>query len=73
VKLELDLLLLELFPSETKERRLLESGDSTGEYAWQGPGGHRTADDGFVSAVEPDVTDAALLLPPEIIKQHSGY
>lgn len=33
VKLELDLLLLELLPSDTNERRLLESGDSTGEYA----------------------------------------
>lgn len=73
VKLELDLLLLELFPSDTNERRLLESGDSTGEYAWHGPGGHKTAEDGFVSAVEPEVTEVALLLPPAIIKWQNCY
>lgn len=62
VKLLLDLLLLELLPSDTQLRLFVESGDSAGLYCVDK--GFRIADDGFVSAVEFDVTDVALLLPP---------
>jgi len=63
VRLLLDLLLLELLPRETQLRRLVESGDSAGLYCVDR--GFRIADEGLVSAVELDVTEVALLLPPE--------
>jgi len=62
VKLLLDLLLLELLPRETQLRRFVESGDSAGLYCVDR--GFRIADEGLVSAVELDVTEVALLLPP---------
>lgn len=62
VKLLLDLLLLELLPKETQLRRFVESGDSAGLYCVDK--GFRIADEGLVSAVELDVTEVALLLPP---------
>lgn len=63
VKLLLDLLLLELLPRETQLRRLVESGDSAGLYCVDR--GLRIAEEGLVSAVELDVTEVALLLPPK--------
>lgn len=69
VKLLLDLLLLELLPRETQLRRFVESGDSAGLYCVDR--GFRIADEGLVSAVELDVTEVALLLPPgNYITQH---
>lgn len=44
-------------------RRLVESGDSAGLYCTER--GFKIADEGLVSAVEFDVTEVALLLPPE--------
>lgn len=57
------MLLLELLPKETQLRRLVESGDSAGLYCVER--GFKIADEGLVSAVELDVTEVALLLPPE--------
>ena len=54
--------MLELLPSETQLRLLVESGDSAGLYCVDM--GLSTADDGLVSVVEFEVTDVALLLPP---------
>lgn len=62
VRLLLDLLLLELLPRDTQLRRFVESGDSAGLYCVDI--GFKTADEGFVSVVELEVTDVALLLPP---------
>lgn len=62
VKLLLDLLLLELLPKETQLLLFVESGDSAGLYCVER--GFKMAEEGFVSAVEFDVTDVALLLPP---------
>lgn len=62
VRLLLDLLLLELLPRDTQLLRFVESGDSAGLYCVDR--GFSIADDGFVSAVEFDVTEVALLLPP---------
>lgn len=64
VRLLLDLLLLELFPRDTQLLLFVESGDSAGLY-WV-ERGFKIADDGFVSAVEFDVTEVALLLPPAL-------
>jgi hypothetical protein len=58
------LLLLELLPSDTQLRLLVESGDSAGLYCVDI--GFNTAEEGFVSVVELDVTEAALLLPATI-------
>lgn len=62
VRLLLDLLLLELLPKDTQLLLFVESGDSAGLYCVER--GFRIADDGFVSAVELEVTEVALLLPP---------
>lgn len=64
VKLLLDLLLLELLPKDTQLLLFVESGDSAGLYCVDR--GFKIADDGFVSAVEFDVTEVALLLPPAL-------
>lgn len=63
VKLLLDLLLLELLPRDTQLLLFVESGDSAGLYCVDR--GFRIADDGLVSAVEFEVTEVALLLPPK--------
>lgn len=62
VKLLLDLLLLELLPKETQLLLFVESGDSAGLYCVER--GFKIAEEGFVSAVEFDVIEVALLLPP---------
>lgn len=64
VKLLLDLLLLELLPKDTQLLLFVESGDSAGLYCVDR--GFKIADDGFVSAVEFDVTEVALLLSPAL-------
>lgn len=64
VKLLLDLLLLELLPKEIQLLLFVESGDSVGLYSVES--GFKTAEEGLVSAVEFDVTDVALLLPPRL-------
>ena len=64
VRLLLDLLLLELLPKETQLLLFVESGDSAGLYCVES--GFKIAEEGLVSAVEFDVTDVALLLPPEM-------
>lgn len=68
VKLLLDLLLLELLPRDTQLLLFVESGDSAGLYCVDR--GFKIADDGFVSAVEFDVTDVAVLLPPVLYVNH---
>lgn len=68
VKLLLDLLLLELLPRDTQLLLFVESGDSAGLYCVDR--GFKIADDGFVSAVEFDVTDVAVLLPPVSYANH---